>query len=139
LSAFFLYYVFFLAYNKTKGVKMSNNSIDPNMLREAAAAISKSMTADKARQESDRRIEEEVKEKIGHAPTVRCDNCGYHVWTEAVLFKRFTADESPTKQEMLTPVQTFMCARCRHTNSEFLPSHLTMDIEKKDEQGLPTY
>ena len=116
-----------------------NNGIDPQMLRDAAAMISKSMTADKAQAEKNKMIEEEVKEKIGHTQTMICDRCSHYVFKEAVLFKRFSAQESPTKEEMLIPVQTYICAKCNHTNSEFLPSHLTLDLNKKDEQGLPTY
>ena len=120
---------------------MSNkkSNIDPNMLKEAAAAISKSMTAEKAKEERDTKITNEVRDKIANVPTVCCEKCGHYVFREGILFKRFSAENSPTGEEMIAPVTTFECTKCGHANSEFLPSYLTLDVPKKDRMGLPTY
>lgn len=113
--------------------------IDTNMLRDAAAAISRSVSSEKALELENERVATEVKEKISSVPTVVCDGCGYYVFREVVLFKRFSKDQSPTGEEMLTPVTTYECAKCNHLNEEFLPSYVTSDIKKKDRAGLPTY
>jgi transcription elongation factor Elf1 len=120
---------------------MSNNrpKIDPNMLRDAAAAISKSMSAEKAKELQQEKVVEEVKEKLGTVPTVTCDNCGHYVFREGTVFKRFSKETSPTGEEMIAPVTTFECTKCGHANSEFLPSYITLDVKKTDRTGLPTY
>ena len=120
---------------------MSNNrpKIDPNMLRDAAAAISRSMSAEKAKEAQEEQVVNEVKEKLGSVPTVVCDACGHYVFREATVFKRLTKDVSPTGEEMVAPVTTYECTKCGHSNSEFLPSYITLDVKKTDRTGLPTY
>jgi transcriptional regulator NrdR family protein len=121
---------------------MSNNKkpkIDPNMLREAAAAISKSMSAEKAKEIKEQQVVEEVRDKLGNMPTVLCDSCGSYSFREATVFKRFSQDKSPTGEDMLAPVNTYECTKCGHINSEFLPSYIILDVNKKDRTGLPTY
>ena len=121
---------------------MSDNNkpkIDPNMLREAAAAISKSMSAEKAKELKEEQVVSEVRDKLGHVPTVVCDSCGAYTFREATVFKRFGKEESPTGDGMLAPVTTYECTKCGHVNAEFLPAYITLDVQKKDRTGLPTY
>lgn len=118
---------------------MQDNSFDPDLLKQAAAAISESLTSGAAEKEKNKRDEEDIKKKITHVPTVRCDSCGHHVFTPGTLFKRFDAKNSPSGEEMLVPVEVYECSKCGHVNKEFMPSFLTMDIEKKDSMGYPTY
>lgn len=118
---------------------MQNDSFDPDLLKKAAAAISESLTANAADKEKSKRDDEEIKKKITHVATVKCDACAHHVFNPGVIFKRFKAAESPTGEEMLVPVEVYECSKCGHINAEFAPSFLTTDIERKDSMGYPTY
>ena len=53
---------------------MQDNSFDPDLLKQAAAAISESLTSGAAEKEKNKRDEEDIKKKITHVPTVRCDS-----------------------------------------------------------------
>jgi DNA-directed RNA polymerase subunit N (RpoN/RPB10) len=118
---------------------MDNEAFDPELLKKAAAAISESLTSSAAEKEQAKRSDEDIKKKITHVPTVRCDSCGHFVFKPGTLFKRFSAADSPTGEDMLVPVEVYECGSCGHVNKEFMPSFLTMDIEKKDAMGYPTY
>ena len=112
---------------------MQDNSFDPDLLKQAAAAISESLTSGAAEKEKNKRNEEDIKKKITHVPTVMI-LVGIMF---LVLFKRFSSVKP--NEEMLVPVEVYECSKCGHVNKEFMPSFLTMDIEKKDSMGYPTY
>ena len=116
-----------------------HGGFDPDMLKEAASAISKSLTADAAEKEKERRDSEEIKKQITHTPTVRCDACQHYIFKPGTLFKRFDAKTSPSGEEMLVPVEVYECSKCGHVNAEFMPSFLVLDLKRTDENGLPTY
>jgi len=50
-----------------------------------------------------------------------CDECGHDVFVTAFKIQSISGIVSPTGEEMLVPIQVFMCSKCKHINEEFLP------------------
>lgn len=58
---------------------------------------------------------------IAVIPNVECEKCGGEIFKEACVIKRVSPLMSPTGQETVIPVGTFMCAACGHVNAQFMP------------------
>jgi len=50
-----------------------------------------------------------------------CEECGHDVFVTAFKLQSVPSIVSPTGEEMLVPIQVFMCNKCGHINEEFLP------------------
>jgi hypothetical protein len=50
-----------------------------------------------------------------------CEECGHDVFVTAFKLQSVPGIVSPTGEEMLVPIQVFMCNECGHINEEFLP------------------
>ena len=118
---------------------MDGNNFDPNLLKQVAGAMSQAFTEDSASKMKEKKLVNDLTEKVDSAQTVLCDHCNHHVFIRGTVLKRFSAITSPTGQEVVVPIEMFACARCGGVNDEFLPSYAISDIKKVDENGLPTY
>lgn len=58
-------------------------------------------------------------------PDITCD-CGSKTFTEALRLKKMSALVSPSGEEGIAPVQTFVCTQCGKEHDEF-------KIENRDE------
>ena len=50
-----------------------------------------------------------------------CDKCGNDTFTQVLKMRKLSALLSPTGQETMIPIQTFVCTKCGHINPGFLP------------------
>lgn len=50
-----------------------------------------------------------------------CEKCGHDTFVTAFKLRKISALVSPSGEDMLVPVQVFMCSECGHINEEFLP------------------
>ena len=50
-----------------------------------------------------------------------CEKCGHDIFVTAFKLQTVSGLISPTGEEMLVPIQVFMCNDCNHINEEFLP------------------
>ncbi|MCK9430138.1 MAG: hypothetical protein M0R17_09060 [Candidatus Omnitrophica bacterium] len=55
------------------------------------------------------------------AVDIVCEECGNKYFTDAMQIKKLSALLSPNGQDSLIPIQVFICTKCGHVNSEFLP------------------
>lgn len=53
-----------------------------------------------------------------------CEECEGQVFQEAILLRKASKFLTGTTQDALVPIPTFVCTKCNHVNSEFLPEEL---------------
>ena len=115
------------------------NEFDPELFRQAAGAMANSIAENSQNELKEARDMEKIRENIDKGTTLQCESCGYHVFAPSFVLKRLSPIISPTGEETVIPVQIFACLKCANVNKEFLPSYAISDIEKVDENGVPTY
>lgn len=116
-----------------------NKEFDPTVLKQAASAIAESFAENSVKKAKDNKIKDDLKNLINDVPTIRCDECGHHVFSDGIVLKRFSPITSPTGEDMVVPVQVYSCMKCHHVNREWLPSYAISDVQNVDKNGLPTY
>lgn len=67
----------------------------------------------------------EMNINLGEVPNITCEKCSGEFFQEACVIKRVSPLMSPTGQESIIPVGTFICVSCGHVNSRFLPPGTT--------------
>ena len=118
---------------------MQDNNFDPEVFRQAAQAMAANMTQAGAEKAQSDKMMTNIRDQVDTAATILCEGCGNHVFNNSFVLKRISAITSPTGEEMVVPVQIFSCASCGGVNKEFLPAHVISDVNKTDENGIPTY
>jgi hypothetical protein len=118
---------------------MQDNNFDPEIFKQAAAAMAANMTQAGAEKAQSDKIMTNIREQVDTAATIVCEGCGHHVFENAFVLKRISPITSPTGEEMVVPVQIFSCTSCHGVNKEFLPPHVVSDVNKTDKNGIPTY
>jgi hypothetical protein len=58
-----------------------------------------------------------------------CENCGSHVFREAIFIRKVSKFLAGTDQDAIVPIPTFCCAKCGHVNSELTPQGLKSEQE----------
>ena len=58
---------------------------------------------------------------LSSAENIFCSRCGNFAFIPAVTFKKLSALLSPTGNEGVVPVETFMCSNCGYIPPEFMP------------------
>ncbi len=79
-------------------------------------------------QEQMKMTRENMQQVFESAQTLKCDECGNHVFASVVVMKRVSALISPTGEEIVMPLQTYQCTSCSHINEQFLPQRALSDI-----------
>ena len=118
---------------------MQDNNFDPEIFKQAAAAMAANMTQAGAEKAKADKMVNDLRAQVDTAATITCEGCGHHVFENSFVLKRVSAIASPTGDEMVIPVQIFACSSCHGVNKEFLPAHVISDVNKTDENGIPTY
>ncbi len=58
---------------------------------------------------------------LSQATDVTCTECNNSLFVQAYQMKRLSAIVSPTGEEALVPISTFVCKNCGYINEDFLP------------------
>jgi len=66
---------------------------------------------------------------IDKTTPIACEECGNQSFQEGVLIRKASKFLTGTSQDAIIPIPTFICAKCGHTNQEFLPVELKSQIE----------
>lgn len=53
-----------------------------------------------------------------------CESCGGNVFRDGLLIRKASKFLTGTAQDALVPIQVFCCAKCGHTNDDFMPIEL---------------
>lgn len=61
---------------------------------------------------------------------IKCEHCGGEVFEEGVMLRRVPALLTGTGKPGVIPVPVFICSKCGHVNSEFIPADLKNDGSK---------
>lgn len=69
------------------------------------------------------RPQSNVRVNVTQLPNVQCESCEGEVFQEGVFIKKLSALLSPTGEEAMVPIPTFVCAACGHVNEEFKPGN----------------
>ena len=59
----------------------------------------------------------QVKIDLSNADTMKCQKCGNSIFIQGYVIKRISAIVSPTREEVIAPIQVFNCGNC----GEMLP------------------
>jgi hypothetical protein len=57
-----------------------------------------------------------------------CEECGNTVFQEGIMLRKASKFLTGTSQDALIPIPVFVCSKCGHVNSEFLPEELRTEI-----------
>jgi DNA-directed RNA polymerase subunit RPC12/RpoP len=61
---------------------------------------------------------------------IACDECGNESFQEGFLIRKASKFLTGTAQDAIIPIPTFVCAKCGHTNEEFLPGEIKNKTEE---------
>ncbi len=59
---------------------------------------------------------------------VQCEACLGEAFQEALMLRKVSPLLTSTGREGFIPIQVFVCAKCGHVNSNFIPSELRTSI-----------
>lgn len=55
---------------------------------------------------------------------VKCELCGGEVFEQGVILRKVSALLTGNGKPGIVPVPVFMCSKCGHVNSEFIPEEI---------------
>ena len=61
-----------------------------------------------------------VQVDVREADTIKCSDCGNHLFITSFILKRLSAIVSPSGEEALVPVQVYSCGDCGKVPSKLL-------------------
>lgn len=60
---------------------------------------------------------------------VICDECGSHLFKDAIFLRKASKFLTGTEQDALIPIPTFACAKCYHINEDLYPPDMLKEKE----------
>lgn len=58
------------------------------------------------------------------ATDIKCEKCNNDTFINGVKVKRLSAIATGYPKDVIVPIQIFICCKCYHVNSEFLPREI---------------
>ncbi len=55
---------------------------------------------------------------------VKCEKCGGEIFESGMLLREVSALMTGTGQPGIIPIPVFICSKCGHVNSQFIPQEL---------------
>ena len=65
---------------------------------------------------------------------VKCEECGGEIFMPAYMLRKVSKLLIGAKNDGIIPIDTFVCAKCGHVNSEFIPEPLKKEAEEPKEE-----
>ena len=67
----------------------------------------------------------QLKVSLDKTTPIACEQCGSESFQEALMLRKVSKFLTGDAQDGVLPIATFVCAKCGHTNQEFLPKELS--------------
>jgi len=67
----------------------------------------------------------QLKVSLDKTVPIKCEECGSEAFQEAVMLRKVSKFLTGDAQDGVLPIATFVCAKCGHVNSEFMPKEPT--------------
>lgn len=61
---------------------------------------------------------------LADTKAVICEKCGCEIFEQGLLLREVSALMTGTGQPGIIPVPVFLCSKCGHVNSQFLPEEI---------------
>lgn len=69
---------------------------------------------------------------LNQTTPIKCENCGNEIFIPAYILRRVSKILIASQDDGIIPINTFACAKCGHTNKEFLPEELEAETPKEE-------
>lgn len=71
----------------------------------------------------------QLKVSLDKTLPILCEECGSQAFQEALMLRKVSKFLTGDAQDGVLPVATFVCAKCGHVNSDFMPKELKKSEE----------
>ena len=70
---------------------------------------------------------------ISDTEAVKCEKCGGEVFTQGFMMRRVSPILTGDGRPGIIPIPVFVCDKCGHVNSEFIPEEIRNNVTGNEE------